>query len=589
MVHINTVVPNSACPRPQSSPNLGLYVYLIAFCAVIGGFLFGYDTGIVSSAMLYVPKNEAMKPMGKVWQEVIVSVTPGFAALGSLLSGPAADKWGRKKVILVSSFVFTIGGLVCGIAIEKYMLLVGRILLGIAIGISSMVVPMYIGESSPAHIRGQLITGFQLMITFGLLAANVMAGGFSYVDPQNVGWRLMFGFAAIPSAIQFVIFFFLPESPRWLYKAGEKPEAKKVLDRIYSHNAAWINYEMTEISLLCDEEKREMEQLGKSYVISRVLTTAHVRKALIIGCLLQAFQQLSGINTIMYYTGKIIQSSGVGDEHVIVWISVGISSVNFVCTFIPMYLVERVGRRVLLLVSVLGVAITLLLMGGAFYAINRDSAETLSSTLVVNNSPNRCSTFSNCDYCVTDERCGFCQPLGSQKGYCLPTSGSSAISSIGPCSNLTIEITPKFQWSEDYCVSRFTIAPIILMLVYLSFFSSGYAPLPWVMNAEFYPLWARSTCISMATAVNWIFNLIISLTFLSLSEAVSKHGTFLIYAGITFVAMLFVVFFVPETRNYTIEEVETLFMTDRKRKDNEDHKHSSSKPKNSDISQEMHY
>ncbi|CAI5454664.1 unnamed protein product [Caenorhabditis angaria] len=572
MVQLNTVVPTSAFPRPKTTPQLGLYVYLIAFCAVIGGFLFGYDTGIVSSAMLYVPKNEDMKPMGKVWQEIIVSVTPGFAALGSLCAGPASDKWGRKKVILVSSFIFTLGGLLCGIAIEKYMLLVGRILLGCAIGISSTVVPMYVSESSPAHIRGQLLTGFQLMITFGLLAANILAGGFSYIDPTNLGWRLMMGFAAVPAAIQFVLFFCLPESPRWLYQNGQTEEAKNVLQKIYSNNNLWVTYEIGEIDALCKEEKVAMETTKDSSTLARILKTPHVRKALIIGCALQAFQQLSGINTIMYYTGKIIQASGIGDEHTVIWISVGISSVNFICTFIPMYLIDRVGRRVLLTVSVLGVAITLLLMASSFYAINIDSAPSISPAFPLQGfESNKCFGFSNCDFCVTDEACGFCQPVGVEKGYCLPVNNDNSLSKIGPCMNSTETMLAKYVWSPDVCKSRFTFLPIVLMVVYLSFFSSGYAPLPWVMNAEFYPLWARSTCVSIATAVNWLFNLAISLTFLSLTEAATKHGTFLIYAIVTFIALLFVSFCIPETRNYSIEEVEVLFMSRKKREEQAEH------------------
>ncbi|CAB3400418.1 unnamed protein product [Caenorhabditis bovis] len=567
-------VPNSTFPRPTTTPQLGLFVYLIALCAVIGGFLFGYDTGIVSSAMLYVPKHEKMKPMGKVWQEVIVSITPGFAALGSLLAGQSADYFGRKKVVIVSSFIFTIGGVICGVAIQKEMLLIGRILLGIAIGISSMVVPMYISETSPSHIRGQLITGFQLMITFGLLAANVFAGGFSYIDPTNVGWRLMMGFAAIPAAIQFVLFFCLPESPRWLYQNKQHEEAKQVLNKVYSHNNRWVEYEMGEINALCLEEENAAKSETGSWTIFRILRTPHVRKALIIGCLLQAFQQLSGINTLMYYTGKIIQSSGVGDEHIIIWISVAISAVNFFCTFIPLYLVDRIGRRVLLIISVLGVAITLLLMAASFYAINVDSASSLSPAFPLEgNDNNKCFAYRNCDYCVTDENCGFCQPMGNNNGYCLPISQTNGLSEMGPCTNTTLETssTAKFDWMPDFCNSRFTFLPIILMVVYLSFFSSGYAPLPWVMNAEFYPLWARSTCVSIATAVNWLFNLAISLTFLSLTEAATKHGTFLIYAIITFIALCFVALMVPETRNYAIEEVELLFMTKKKRKELEEH------------------
>ncbi|GMR31212.1 hypothetical protein PMAYCL1PPCAC_01407, partial [Pristionchus mayeri] len=183
---------------------------------------------------------------------------------------------------------------------------------------------------------------------------------------------------------------------------------------------------------------------------------------------------------------------------------------------------------------------------------------------------NHCASFSNCDFCVTDERCGFCEYVaedGTKTGFCLPFDGSNdtaAFSGTGPCN--FISPNPDYEWEDGSCVTPLTILPIIIMFIYLCFFSIGFAPIPWTLNAEFYPLWARSTCASIATAFNWIFNLLVSLTFLSLSQAVTKYGAFFIYAGFTVIALIVIWFYVPETMGLNIEEIEFLFMSEEERK-----------------------
>ncbi|KAI6192330.1 Proton myo-inositol cotransporter [Aphelenchoides bicaudatus] len=528
MVAMNVVADaGSGLPRPTKEPKLGFFVYLLAVMAVMGGFLFGYDTGIVSAAMLYVPQNKGLKPMGSFWQEIIVSITP----------------------------VFVIGAVICGIGINKVVLLIGRILLGIAIGVASMIVPIYVGEASPAHIRGKLLTGFQLMVTFGLMAANIIAGGFSYIDPENIGWRLMFGFAAVPAAIQFIGFLFLPESPRWLLENGYEEECQNVLKRIYNGNVEWTDYELNEIRASSEAEHKARELIGEGSVLGRIWRTKHVRKALAIGCLLQAFQQLSGINTIMYYTGTIIKSAGI--------------RVNFFCTFIPMFLIERLGRRLLLLTSIIG----------AFVLINNDSPRILGKDAFWGNDFNssaeqaaHCQQYKNCDFCVTDERCGYCGFKDDKKasGFCLPVDHDNDGRSItGLCSSNSSDQyhtdsykgkDVDFEWGDVYCHTKYTVVPIILIVVYLCCFAIGYAPLPWVLNAEFYPLWARGWCVSLSTFCNWLFNLIISLTFLSLTQAITKFGAFFLYAGISCFALILFFIVVPETKGCSLDEVEMLFM-----------------------------
>uniref|UniRef100_A0A7E4ZU77 MFS domain-containing protein n=1 Tax=Panagrellus redivivus TaxID=6233 RepID=A0A7E4ZU77_PANRE len=536
--------------------------------AAIGGFLFGYDTGIISVAMLYIDRNHGMQPVSNFWKELIVAVTPGFAGIGAVLAAPTADHYGRRPVIMASSLVFIAGAAICAGAMNKEVLLLGRIVVGIGIGFASMIVPVYLSESSPMNIRGSALTSFNAMITFGQMAANILAGFFAYINPETIGWRLMFGFAAVPAIIQYIGFLYMPESPRWLFRCHGESASAEVLRKIYNCDDAWIKFERADFH--ASVEADNINLLAKKNTLRRVLETSHVRRALIVGCALQIFQQLGGINTIMYYTGEIIKSAGVKDRHTTIWISASFSTVNFIGTLIPFFLIETVGRRKVLISSSIGVIISLAAMGGAFLLVNKDTALVLPSSAF--SDPNvtyfdRCSAHSNCDFCVTDDKCGFCTHAAFNttiKGFCLPidTTDRGANSMTGACSASfnTSSMPVTYEWTQSFCHTRFILLPLIIMVVYLLFFATGMSPAPWVLNAEFYPLWARSTCVSISTATNWAFNLLISLTFLTLTEMITKYGTFFFYAFLTSIGLVVFYFFVPETKNRSLAEIEEMFM-----------------------------
>uniref|UniRef100_A0A914E4X7 Major facilitator superfamily (MFS) profile domain-containing protein n=1 Tax=Acrobeloides nanus TaxID=290746 RepID=A0A914E4X7_9BILA len=176
MPPMGSAMPSSNIQKPAHKPKLGFFIYILASMAVIGSYLFGYGTGIVSDAMIYVARNKGMNPLDDLWHEIIVSCTMGAAGIGALIGGPLSDKFGRKKSIVISSINFTIGSIICAVAFNKYILLIGRLFVGFAIGISSMVVPVYVSEASPASIRGTLGVAFQLFLVFGLLSANELVG-----------------------------------------------------------------------------------------------------------------------------------------------------------------------------------------------------------------------------------------------------------------------------------------------------------------------------------------------------------------------------------------------------------------------------
>ncbi|XP_056101727.1 proton myo-inositol cotransporter-like [Rhinichthys klamathensis goyatoka] len=197
------------------------FVYTLAFFSALGGFLFGYDTGVVSGAMLLLKRE---MNLSSLWQELLVSITVGAAAVSALAGGFLNGLFGRRICILLASFIFSAGGILLSVAHSKEVLLCGRLTVGLGIGIASMTVPVYIAEVSPSHLRGQLVTINTLFITGGQFVASVVDGLFSYL-PHD-GWRYMLGLSVVPAVLQFTGFLFLPESPRWLLQNGETQKAR---------------------------------------------------------------------------------------------------------------------------------------------------------------------------------------------------------------------------------------------------------------------------------------------------------------------------------------------------------------------------
>ncbi|GFO15459.1 solute carrier family 2 (facilitated glucose transporter), member 13 [Plakobranchus ocellatus] len=524
------------------------YIWMLSAFAAIGGFLFGYDTGVVSGAMLLL-KDEFS--LSSYMQEIIVSSTIGAAFVFALLGGYLNDTFGRKSVTIVASFVFTAGAIVLGLAQNVTMLILGRLILGIGIGFASMTVPMYIAESSPPHLRGRLVTVNNMFITGGQFIASLMDGAFSYIKPD--GWRFMLGLAGVPSAIQFVGFFFLPESPRWLIKKGKEDQAREVLKKL--RGTAAVEEEIQEMRSLVESEAEHSH--SGFFTIARIMKTPPVRRAVLVGCGLQLFQQLSGINTVMYYSASIIKMAGVRDQQTAIWLTSMTAGVNFAFTLIGLWLVERIGRRKLILSSLAGVIASLVVLGVAFQLIAYNTPPVSQFDPLHKN--NSCSSYKWCEACIDDSSCGFCYRgnVGSINGSCLAKSPKKDThSAYGPCE---AGAGGRETWALDYCLTSYSWMAIFGLVLYLMFFAPGMGPMPWTINSEIYPLWARSTGNSLATATNWIANLAVSMTFLTLTETLTKAGTYWMFVGIASLGFVFISTCVPETKGVKLEEVESLF------------------------------
>lgn len=447
-------------PSPARTTNTSGFLVKLTIIASLGGFLFGYDTGVISGALLYIGYDF---PLTNLTKELIVSGTVFGAIIGAGLAGPLSNRQGRKRVLLLGDVVFICGAILMCAAPVLWLLIVGRVVVGIGIGLASMIVPMYLSEVAPIEYRGVVVTVNVMMITFGQFISYAFDAAFATVPGT---WRWMVGVSLIPAICQLIGMEFMPESPRWYLFKEREEEALEAWQRIRPDSQRGGEFQTMKNEAL---SQREIETTVKW---STVWTDSGIRRSLFVGSMLQLFQQFAGINTVMYYSPTIIQMTGLGGggNQAAVYSSMVVAGGNALMTVAAMPIIDRFGRRVLLLVSLFGTCLALLILALSF--ILNDPVMSL---------------------------CG--------------------------------------------------------LFFYTLAFAPGMGPVPWAINAEIYPLSVRERCNSIATMVNWASNLVMSLTFLSISSALSPAGAFLIYAIICILAFAFVLILVPETRSRSIEQI----------------------------------
>ena len=283
---------------------------------------------------------------------MVVSAVPVGAIFGAAIAGQAADRLGRRYVIIAAAVVFIIGALASAAAPGLAVLIIARVLLGVAVGLASANAPVYISEVAPPESRGRLVSYFQLSVTVGILVAYLVGLAFSH----SHDWRWMLGLGAVPALALGIGMLEMPQSPRWLVMVGQDYAARKVLEKIRRDDEEAITEELEEI-------KGSIEAKPGGW---RDLLEPAVRAALLIGVGLAVLQQVSGINTVIYYAPTIIQFTGVNSASSAIVASLGVGVVNILATLVALRLIDRKGRRPLLMVGVTGMVIALTVLGGAF-------------------------------------------------------------------------------------------------------------------------------------------------------------------------------------------------------------------------------
>lgn len=327
-------------------------VYVAAGIAAVAGILFGYDTGIISGAILFIVDDFHLSSSQ---ESVAVAMVLVGAIIGAAAGGYLADKLGRRKSIIAASVIFILGTAIVVISRDLGIFLVGRLLIGSAIGIASFIGPMYISEVSPKRIRGAMVSLNQLMVTVGILVSY----GVSLFFASSADWRAMFLVGAIPATILLIGMFGMPSSPRWLVLKNRIADATKVIRRFIGPQAP--EQEVTDS--LTEMQSAVKQQKG---VKISDLFSPHVKMATIIGVGLAILQQATGINTVIYYAPTIFELAGFQGASASITASVFVGIVNVLLTIVSIFLVDRLGRRPLLLMSLTGMIIALFGLGGAF-------------------------------------------------------------------------------------------------------------------------------------------------------------------------------------------------------------------------------
>ena len=350
-------------PGPQSA---GASIYLIAGIAALGGLLFGYDTGVISGALLFIRTDFGLSP---ALQGLVAGIALVGAAGGAAVAGGLSDRFGRRLVILATGLVFIAGALISALAPSLSILLVGRVIVGVGIGVASMLTPLYLAETAPARSRGALVSLNQLAITCGILVSYLIG----YAFAAGGLWRWMMALGAVPGAILAIGMLVLPETPRWLAGHGRLEEAKAVLRRL--RGTGDIEAEFSELRT---DLRREGRLPGWQELLSPT-----VRTPLIIGVGLAIFQQVTGINTVIYFAPTIFQSAGLSSASSAILATAGVGVVNVAMTVVAIRLIDSVGRRTLLLTGLVGMALCLVLLGLGFAFESTSSALGWLTTLSV--------------------------------------------------------------------------------------------------------------------------------------------------------------------------------------------------------------
>ncbi|MEP0132324.1 MAG: sugar porter family MFS transporter [Eudoraea sp.] len=498
------------------------YTILISLIVALGGFLLGFDSAVISGAVkgitIYFEMTEWMLGFS-------VGCVVFGAMAGNLMAGPLSDKFGRKNVLIFVAALFTISASWSAMATGYTEFIIARIIGGIGIGGAILIAPIYIAEIAPPKLRGSLVSFNQLNIVIGISVAYF--SNYFLVDMGENSWRYMLGVEAIPAAIYFLALFTVPKSPRWLItKLNQVEPARKILAKIGGEEYADVTIAEIQRGVAMLEEKGKLSDLF----------TYRNRTIMIIAIGIAFFQQITGINAVFYYAPTIFeQAGGSTDSSFLQAIVVGLT--NLVFTLVAIWLIDRLGRKPLLLIGTTFMTIALLM---AAFAFNNASYDFNEKTLAkVGNTEIRTA--------LTDL---------NGKSF----DGQAALfEEVEPMMNKDLFLKFKRNEITNFIQVNATLV-LIAILLYVAAFAISLGPVMWTLISEIFPTKVKGIAISVVGFFNSLVSFSVTQVFPWELSNLGPTATFAIYALLSFCAIFFVYKFVIETKGKTLEEVQEVLI-----------------------------
>ncbi|MCW8386615.1 sugar porter family MFS transporter [Fluoribacter dumoffii] len=441
--------------------------WVVAIIGSVAGFLFGYDEGIIAGSLELVKNHFGLNA---THIGVMASALPFGALFGSMLIGAitaskGVKRFGRRTLLSFAGLLFFWGALGAGFADSISVLIISRLILGLAIGMASVMAPLYLAETATYETRGAVVAIYQLAMTVGIVCSYSV----NYLFLENHDWRAMFASSAFPALVLCIGILLMPESPRWLCSVGRRDAAANALKKLRKNSS--IEHELTAIEMTLANEPQKGSWL--------LLFKSPLLPVLLLGTMLFCLQQLSGINVVIYFAPEIFKNLGMNSITGQILATIGIGLVNLLVTIIAMLTVDKIGRRKLLLFGFTGMCVSLLAL--CFFSVNQ--------------------------------------------------------------------------------VIWLPFLSVACLILYIISFAVSVGPIPHIAMAEIFPLHVRGAGMGFSAMSNWTFNTLVIFSFPLLEKMMGIEYTFVLYAAICILGLIYTYFYMPETKNISLEQIENYIVS----------------------------